>query len=559
MMAPMPARSAPVPSSNRGRTVTVGQYLATRLWQLGCHQLFGVPGEFSLGLLDEMLTVPGVGWVACSNELNAAYAADGYARTRRGIGSVVTSHGVGELSSINGVAGSYTEYVPVVQITGLPSTPAPAPAHDHLRPHGPAAGDPDLFLQAYREVTAAGAVVNPGSATNQIDRILRTAIDESRPVYLGIPTDVAGIEVPADDLLLALHPPHSDPDSICRFRDALRPVLDRHSSVTILAGGRLRQQGLEAALSAIADLSGVGIATQVEAKAMIGDQHPAGLGTYLGTRTRSEAARAAVDHAPLLVLAGASHGDSLSGMLTPPFRGEQRVELSIGSARIGAARFADLRMQDAIWILCDAIEMRGFPPIRWDARPPIPGPVQSDVLTRQQFWARIQQWLPNRLSTVADLFTVLHGGLELQLPDGSEWLVQPACSSVGYALPAALGVCEAGSDRRSLLLIGDGAAQPAIQELGTILQRGHTPIVVLITTGPPEEPLLHNPDTAHRNPPSWDWTALATAFWPGVPLWTSTVRTGRELGEALDQAATRTDRAAFIEAVVHRDPPGDRP
>src|SRR3954447_2714498 len=96
-------------------TVTVGQYLATRLVQLGAHHVFGLPGDFNLSLLDQMATVEGFHWVGSTNELNAAYAADSYARVRRGIGALVTTFGVGELSAINGVAGSYSEDVPVVQ------------------------------------------------------------------------------------------------------------------------------------------------------------------------------------------------------------------------------------------------------------------------------------------------------------------------------------------------------------------------------------------------------------------------------------------------------------
>src|SRR4030081_2820797 len=76
--------------------VTVGVYLATRLQQLGSAHLFGLPGDFNLSLLDEMLTVPGLEWVGSGNELNAAYAADGYARVGRRLGALVTTYGVGE-------------------------------------------------------------------------------------------------------------------------------------------------------------------------------------------------------------------------------------------------------------------------------------------------------------------------------------------------------------------------------------------------------------------------------------------------------------------------------
>jgi len=99
---------------------TVGDYLLTRLNEIGIDHLFGVPGDYNLQFLDHVIDHPRLAWVGCANELNAAYAADGYARCR-GAAALLTTFGVGELSAINGVAGSYAEYLPVVHIVGAPS------------------------------------------------------------------------------------------------------------------------------------------------------------------------------------------------------------------------------------------------------------------------------------------------------------------------------------------------------------------------------------------------------------------------------------------------------
>lgn len=102
-------------------TLTVAQYLGRRLRSLGVEHLFGVPGDFTLTLLDSILADGVLTWVGSPNELNAGYAADAYSRTR-GLAAVVTTFGVGELSAINAIAGSYAEHVPVVQVTGAPPT-----------------------------------------------------------------------------------------------------------------------------------------------------------------------------------------------------------------------------------------------------------------------------------------------------------------------------------------------------------------------------------------------------------------------------------------------------
>jgi TPP-dependent 2-oxoacid decarboxylase len=100
--------------------ITVADYLITRLKEIGVGHLFGVPGDFVLGFFNQVLKSD-LKYVGTCNELNAAYAADGYVRIR-GVGAFSSTYGVGELSAINGVAGAFAERVPMVVITGSPST-----------------------------------------------------------------------------------------------------------------------------------------------------------------------------------------------------------------------------------------------------------------------------------------------------------------------------------------------------------------------------------------------------------------------------------------------------
>lgn len=83
---------------------TIGDYLLDRLAEVGITELFGVPGDFNLKFLDHVVAHEKIRWVGNSNELNAGYAADGYARLR-GIGAFLTTFGVGELSAANAIAG----------------------------------------------------------------------------------------------------------------------------------------------------------------------------------------------------------------------------------------------------------------------------------------------------------------------------------------------------------------------------------------------------------------------------------------------------------------------
>lgn len=100
---------------------TLGRHLARRLVQIGVTDVFSVPGDFNLTLLDHLIAEPGLNLIGCCNELNAGYAADGYARSR-GVGACVVTFTVGGLSVLNAIAGAYSENLPVICIVGGPNS-----------------------------------------------------------------------------------------------------------------------------------------------------------------------------------------------------------------------------------------------------------------------------------------------------------------------------------------------------------------------------------------------------------------------------------------------------
>jgi pyruvate decarboxylase len=103
------------------RDATLGRHLARRLVQVGVSDVFAVPGDFNLTLLDHLIAEPGLRVVGCCNELNAGYAADGYARAR-GVGACAVTFTVGGLSVLNAIAGAYSENLPVVCVVGGPNS-----------------------------------------------------------------------------------------------------------------------------------------------------------------------------------------------------------------------------------------------------------------------------------------------------------------------------------------------------------------------------------------------------------------------------------------------------
>ena len=96
---------------------SIGNFLLRRLQEAGIRHLFGVPGDYNLGLMQQLEDRGEPAWIGNCNELNASYATDGYARIN-GLGAMIVTHGVGTLSAVNGIAGAYSEHVPVILISG---------------------------------------------------------------------------------------------------------------------------------------------------------------------------------------------------------------------------------------------------------------------------------------------------------------------------------------------------------------------------------------------------------------------------------------------------------
>ncbi len=137
---------------------TVILHLLERLKEIGITDVFGVPGDYAFPVNDAICNDGEMHWIGCCNELNAAYAADGYARIK-GVAAVCTTYGVGELSAINGVAGSYAERLPVFHIVGMPKNSIQQ-KHSTMH-HTLGNGEFDLFHKMTQPVVCASTILTP--------------------------------------------------------------------------------------------------------------------------------------------------------------------------------------------------------------------------------------------------------------------------------------------------------------------------------------------------------------------------------------------------------------
>ncbi|MGW1076290.1 alpha-keto acid decarboxylase family protein [Streptomyces sp. NPDC002537] len=535
-------------------TVPLGVYLLDRLHELGIGHVFGVPGDYNLGFLDQVLDHPGLDWIGNCNELNAAYSADGYARVR-GAAALVTTFGVGNLSAVNGVAGSCAEQVPVVAVTGMPATAmaaAGAPVHHTL-----ADGDYGHFGRMFKEVTAGHETLTAQNPTAQIDRLLRTMWREKRPVHIDFPSDLVTLGVPAPtEPLLAESEAHcaSDSGSLAQFLDHVMRLLGDSENATVLAGHQIDRYHLGEQLRALLDVAPLKACVLSSARGTVSEDFPGFAGVYAGAFSTPRA-RAAVEETDLLILAGVELTDTVTGGFTHEFSPGRTIRLFSDHAVVGHARYEDVSLRDALTELAGLLtRVGGLRPQELAHQPQAKLPASDGPLTQNSLWSRIESFLRPDEMLVAEQGTSFFGAQEITLPPGGQVIGQPVWGSIGYTLPATLGAQLADPGRRCVLVIGDGSLQLTAQALGTMARYDAHPVVIVVNNdGYTVERAIHGPRAAYNDIAAWDYTALPAAFGAADCSLALRAVNGNEFDAALQAARAHLDKLVLIEAVLGKD------
>lgn len=186
--------------TRRRSKVALGEYIFSRLREIGIQSIFGVPRDFNLNLLDHIYKVKGLKLIEIYNELNAAYAADGYTRTHSLPGVLITTYGVGELSASNGIGGAFAEQIPIISIMGMTSLKM---QQQRTMIHYTLDDDWDheSFIPISSPIRTAFAVLkNHETIDAEVDRVILAALTSRRPVYLYVPVEVADYLIDASRL-----------------------------------------------------------------------------------------------------------------------------------------------------------------------------------------------------------------------------------------------------------------------------------------------------------------------------------------------------------------------
>lgn len=531
---------------------TVTQYVIERLAALGLEHAFGVPGDYSFPWNDAIESNPDMQWIGSANELNAAYAADGYARIR-GAGVLCTTFGPGELSAICGVMGARAESVPIFWLVGMPSTRL---QRDRRIPHH-MLRDGDYYRNARASwiATVAHTELTPDNAVIETERMIATAFRHREPVYLLVAHDLAKLPVVIEQGVEAstFPLPHSrsDPTQLRRAAAAIQDRLASAETAVALPSYRIARFGLESKLLDFIEGAGIPFAQQPMDKATLSERHPQYLGLYFGIAS-DPGVREAVENADVILDFEVLDSDENTAAWTGNLDAGRTITFGAEHVRVGERIFAPVALTDILDLI--AAPKRPFArPTIPDTPPPDAGG-DDDSLSSALIYPRLQAFLGDNDIVVSETGMSNSPMHRLRMPEGATFLNQPLWGSIGWATPAAFGACLAAPERRVLVVTGDGAHQLTANELGAMGRYGARPIVVLLNNGVfgIEEVLSDTEELGHEynNLAAWRYSEVPRAL--GCDGWfTTQVRTAGEFSEALSTAAGH-DSGSLIEVMLDR-------
>lgn len=524
---------------------TIGDYLLDRLKELGIDEVFGVPGDYNLQFLDSITARSDMRWVGNANELNAAYMTDGYARTRKAA-AFVTTYGVGELSAINGLAGSFAENVPVVEIVGSPKVAVQEAGK--LVHHTLGDGEFGHFEQAHRGVTAAIGHLTVENAQAEIDRVLTTLCTTRKPVYLNLPIDVASAEATKPTTKLSGETELSAADQ--SVLKEIQQALGQAQHPVVMAGHELVGFGLEAVVQDFLAQTKLPVTTLSLGKGTVNEASEAFVGTYSGVLSDPEV-RSFVDQADFLLLLGVKLTDSVTGAFSQGFKEEQVIAINVDSVRL----FGEVQTGHHFEPLIKGLETLEVAPYSgaYVAKPATPEFVATDaLLTQKRYWEAMTNFFEEGDTFVAEQGTSFFGAGLMPLKANMSFIGQPLWGSIGYTFPAVLGSQIANPASRHILSIGDGSLQLTIQDLGLALREKIKPIILVINNdGYTVEREIHGPEEMYNDIPMWNYAQLPYAFGGTEDVVvTHKAETEKDLLEVLAEARQDTSRLHWVEVVM---------
>ncbi|KAF5022768.1 hypothetical protein F66182_5183 [Fusarium sp. NRRL 66182] len=546
--------------SNLQKPIDVAEYLFKRLYEVGVRSVHGVPGDYNLVALD-YLPQCNLNWVGSVNELNAAYAADGYARVTK-MAALITTFGVGELSAINGVAGSYSEHIPVVHIVGCPSTISQR--DQMLLHHTLGNGDFDVFANMSSQISCNVAKLNkPSEIAEQIDTALRTCWIRSRPVYIMVPTDMVQEKVEGArlDTPIDMSEPKNDPGNEDFVVDEILKAMYAAKRPVILVDACAIRHRVVDEVHQLVDKLDLPVFVTPMGKGAVNEDHPNYGGVFAGDGSHPARVQSIVEGSDLLLTIGALKSDFNTTGFSYRTSQINSVDFHSTHCKVRYSTYPGVAMRGVLRKIIDRVDPKSMPQ---PSIPEVKNEVEknlddSDVITQAWFWPRVGEYLLPKDIVVTETGTANFGIWDTRFPREVTALSQVLWGSIGWSVGAcqgaALAAKDSGADRRTILFVGDGSFQLTAQELSTMIRHGLKPtIFVICNDGFTIERFIHGMDAVYNDINNWKYKDLVSVFGGEKTCKTFQIKTKDELNELLtNKEFNAAECLQFVELYMPRE------
>ena len=535
---------------------TVGRYLVDRLAQLGLEHLFSIAGDYSIEWVNSYVERSKIQVIEEVNELNAGYAADGYARLK-GIGALCVTYSAGALCAVNPIAGAYVEKVPVVLINGTPNIKKTLTFEQTgFSAHHFISGR-ETDLQVFEYITVAAVRIdNPDLAPMLIDYALTQCITERRPVYIELLQDMVDLSCESPKGKLTPARVISDEPSLEQSIAKINERLESAAKPLIWVGVEIDRLGLHEKAEDLIQQLNIPYVTELLSKAILSEDDPRFAGVLDGQASSTAVKDLAQDSDFVLAL-GVWLTDINSLGWSPNF--DKTAFVSLGTVKYGTYFSAQVSLEHLIdRLLATKVTRKGQDlPQRlgykaWDGN-------LADEITYQGFYDFIPQYIDKNTIIGSDASMNYFGSLLLKVGAPRGYIAQPSYSSIGYIGPAATGICLAKkNDQKVMVFSGDGGFQMSAQCLSTQTRFHLNPIIFVIDNGVygveqwlADATVFHTDNTdkqfyesciLHR----WNYSKLSEVF--GCKGWK--VGTYGELKDAITAALENPSSPSIIQVLV---------
>ncbi len=525
-------------------SMTVGSFLFDYLYQQGVGHAFGIPGDFALPTFRWLNQSP-IELITLTHEPSVGFAADGYARVR-GLGVACVTYCVGGLNMVNAVACAYAEKSPLIIISGGPSPNdrvADPLLHHKVRTF-------DTQRRIYEEITCATAVLNdPATAAEDIMRVISEVKQQCRPGYIEVPYDVVDMPI-STPIIRNLIPPISDPDNLDAAIEDAVAFINAAKNPVMIADVELHRHGLTDLAIGIARKFNIPIAATLLSKSLISEQNPLYIGVYSGGFS-DPITQQIVEDSDCVLMLGAFLTDMFLGLNTAQLKRKHSILATTEKTCVGLRRYETIQFKDFLEkLLYSNIKKRPnfINPIT--IQPPLllTETEQKSPILIENFFRMLGDTMPDDATIVCDTGDSLLGAISLKTTGKSNFISDAYYLSMGFAVPASVGVSAAAPHSRVITIVGDGAFQMTGIELSTIAKEKMNPVVFILNNDGygTQRHILDGPFNEIH---AWDYTKICELLHYGTAY---RVTTHEELSSCL-KTVFDDEGMSLVEVVVPRN------